>query len=414
MRRAFVEELQPGMVVGKEILNERGDVLLAQGVTLTPRYIEVLKDLGYYAIYVRDGVADDVEPPDILSDRVRIATAKHIRQLFSLAQDTAARSAQNQRSTAVNPTMAAAPNFSQLYLDVERIIDRAMNAQVLSGVTSLKNHDNYTFEHSVEVAVVGVMLGIRLRLPPSDLHQLALGCLCHDIGKLAVPQDILNKRGRLKEEELILVRKHADAGYEIARQIMGTADVIARHVVWQHHERQDGNGYPRGLRGLNKFTMSRDGHFGRGLILPTAEIAALAEVYCGLASDQVYRPALPPAQIVNVLLRMAGTHLNADIVRRFLSMLPLYPIGTQVAIISGRLQGLRGVVTQVNPSDIQRPVVRILFGPNGTEVPPFEVDTSADGSLELAVAPNPEPCQDNLADANAAGGEKHSNGPAAV
>jgi len=394
MRKAYVEELQPGMILGKDVRNERGDILLARGVTLSPRYITALRRMGFYAIYVRDGIADDVEPPDLLTERVRSATAKHVRQLFALALSAAPDGAMGpRRRSAVGNLMGAAmPSVAQLYRDVERIIDQAANTQVLAGVASLKSHDNYTFEHSVEVAVVGIVLGLRLRLMPLELHQLALGCLCHDIGKVVVPKEILNKPGPLEPHELEVMRKHPETGFDMVRQIIGESDIIARHIVWQHHERQDGSGYPRGLRGLNEFSLPREGHFGRGLILPAAEIAAVAEVYASLASDQAYRRALSPAQIVRVLRRTAGSYLNEEVVKRFLSILPLYPVGTQVLVISGQLQGHRGVVTRLNPSDPQRPVVRILFDPAGAPVAPFEVDTAEDPTVELALAscPNSE------------------------
>ncbi len=404
MRKAYVEELQPGMVLGKDLRNERGNILLARGVTLSAGYISAIKRMGFYAIYVRDGVADDVEPPDLLTERVRIATSKHVRQLFALALSAASNGAteRRQRSAVGNLVGAAMPNVAQLYRDVERIIDQAANTQVLAGVASLKSHDNYTFEHSVEVTVVGVMLGLRLRLMPLELHQLALGCLCHDIGKVVVPQEILNKPGPLEQHELEVIRKHPETGFNMVRQIVGAPDIIARHIVWQHHERQNGSGYPRGLRGLNEFSFSREGHFGRGLILPAAEIAAVAEVYASLASDQPYRRALPAPQIVRILRRSAGSHLNEEVVRRFLSILPLYPVGTQVLVISGQLQGHRGVVTRLNPSDPQRPVVRILFDSAGAPVAPFEVDTAEDPTVELALASGTNSEEDELAPEEAA------------
>jgi HD-GYP domain-containing protein (c-di-GMP phosphodiesterase class II) len=385
MRKTYVDHLQPGMVLGKEILNDHGQVLLSRGVTLTPRYIEALKTLGFYAVYIQDGIADDVVPQDIISDGVRSAVTKHLRRLYSIAQNAPAVSPDpRQRSAVANLVGAAMPGIAQLYRDVEAIIDRAASAQVLSGITSLKSHDNYSFEHSVEVTVAAVLLGISMHLLPFELNQLALGCLCHDIGKLAIPREILQKPGPLGDEELALVRQHPATGYEIVRQLTGSSDILARHVVWQHHERQDGLGYPRGLRGTNEFASPGPGRFGQGLILPAAEIASVAEVYASLASDQPYRQALPPAQVAAVLREKAGSHLNREVVRRFLTILPVFPVGTEVVVIAGKLRGHRGVVTAVNPEDVQRPTVRIVLGPEGQEIPPFEVDTREDRDLQLA------------------------------
>lgn len=386
MRKVYMEQLQPGMVLARTLHNDRGDVLLAEGVRLTSRYVSALRSLGYYAIYIRDGIGDDLEPPEVISEQVRAATYKHVRELFDVVQGVAAPPAKNgRRGRQVDPREKIGSQIAQLYQDVEKIIDQVMTAETLSGVTPLKTHDNYTFEHSVEVTVAGVMLGKRLGLPRRELHQLALGCLCHDIGKMVVPSEVLNKAGRLTEEEFSLVKQHPTAGYKAAQRFLGSDDLIARHIIWQHHERQDGSGYPRGLRGNNRFGEPADERFGKHLILPAAEIAAVADVYSALASDRPYRQALKPPEIVATLRKMASVHLNAELIRRFLSILPTYPVGTEVVIISEKLKGHRAVVTSILANHPHRPMVRILFDPEGKKVAPFEVNTAADREIELAM-----------------------------
>lgn len=385
MRKLYVEQLRPGMVLGRTLYNDRGDILLSSGVELSDRYIGSLKKLGYYAVYILDGVADDVEPPEDLSDQVRMATYKHVRELFAVVQSASDLQAKGGRTGILSRMQEAASNqLSQLYRDVEQIVDEIMTAETLSGVTSLKTHDNYTFEHSIDVAVGGVMLGKRLGMSSSDLHQLALGCLCHDIGKLSVPAEILAKPGRLAPEEFEAIKQHPQAGYDAAQQFMRPSDLIARHVVWQHHERQDGNGYPRGLRGNNRVGDAIESRFGRSMILPAAEVAAVADVYSALVSDRPYRPAMNPSELVATLRKMAGPHLNSELVRRFLSVLPTYPVGTEVVVISRKLRDHRGVVTAINPNNIHRPKVRILFDPTGRKITPIEIDTYADREIELA------------------------------
>jgi HD-GYP domain-containing protein (c-di-GMP phosphodiesterase class II) len=386
MRKVYIEQLQEGMVVARAVHNDRGDILLARGVRLTSRYINALKTLGFYAIFVRDGIGDDLEPPEVISEQVRVATYKHVRDLFAVVQNAVYQSAEEPRHSALAQIGdRAAPQVAQLYRDVERIVDEVMTADTLSGVASLKTHDNYTFEHSVEVTVAGVLLGKRLYLPMQDLHQLALGCLCHDIGKISVPAEILGKPGRLTEEEFALVKQHPAVGYEAVQQFMGDSDIVARHVVWQHHERQDGNGYPRGLKGDNRFSVAVESRFGKRMILPAAEIAAVADVYSALASDRPYRRALKPPEIVATLRELAGTHLNSELVRRFLSILPAYPVGTEVVVISEKLRGHRGVVTSTPSVNIHRPTIRIQFDQYGRKIPPFEVDTAVEKEIELAV-----------------------------
>ncbi len=387
MHKIYIDHLRPGLVLGKSIFNDRGDILLARGVSLTPRYIDSLRAQGLYAAYVLDGFADDLEPPDLLSDKVRTATYKHVRDLFDVAYAAVSRSFQGFDSEGMNDFVSAMrPRLAQLYSDVERIIDEVSSIATISGVATLKTHDTYTFEHSIEVTVVGVMLGDRLFMHPDDLQQLALGCLCHDIGKLVVPPEILAKPGRLTAEEMQIVEQHPQAGFEAVQQIMSGADIIARQVVWQHHERQDGSGYPRHLRGDNQYEARKQVGRPKGLMLPAAEIAAVADVYSALASDRPYRPALDPPSILTTLQQMAGTHLNREIVSRFLSILPAYPVGTEVVVISSKLRGYRGVVSELNPRDIHRPRVRLLFDSGGRPIAPDEINTSEDRDIEMAMS----------------------------
>ena len=394
MRKLYMEQLEPGLALARAIYNDRGDVLLARGVMLPSRYISALEALGFYAVYVSDGIGDDLDPPEVLSEQLRVATYKHVRELFDVVQNVTSLHGKAGRQDALTQlSTSTGPQVAQLYRDVEKIVDEVMTADTLSGVASLKSHDSYTFEHSVEVTVAGVMLGKRLYLPPQELHQLALGCLCHDIGKADIPTEILSKPGRLSEEEFAVVMEHPRAGYEAVQQFLRSSDNIARHVVWQHHERQDGNGYPRGLHGNNSFGGTMELRFDKSLILPSAEIAAVADVYAALASDRPYRRALKPPQIIATLRNMSGSHLNRELVRRFLSILPTYPVGSEVMIISGSLQGHRGVVTEVNPIEVHRPKVRVMLDPEGRKLTPFDVDTKVDRQIELATTSYSEEAQ---------------------
>ena len=392
MRKVYVEQLRPGAILGRTLYNDRGDILLSRGVELSERYIAALKKLGYYAVYIMDGLTDDIEPPEDLSEQVRMATYKHVRELFDVVQSAADIQSKGGKTGLIARMKEAAANqVSQLYRDVEQIVDEILTAETLSGVASLKTHDNYTFEHSIEVAVGGVMLGKRVMMSETDLRQLALGCLCHDIGKISIPPEILNKPGRLTPEEFEQIKQHPQIGYEAAQDFVRPSDLIARHVIWQHHERQDGNGYPRGLKGNNRVGDAIETRFGRSLMLPAAEIAAVVDVYSAIASDRPYRPAMKANEIVTTLRKMAGSHLNKELVHRFLSVLPTFPVGTEVVVISQKLRNHRGVVIAINPFNIQKPKVRILFDPTGRKITPIEIDTSKETDIELAACTFAEP-----------------------
>jgi HD-GYP domain-containing protein (c-di-GMP phosphodiesterase class II) len=255
-----------------------------------------------------------------------------------------------------------------------------LDSATLSGMTALKTHDNYTFCHSVDVTITAIMLGKKLYFDRPALRQLALGCLLHDTGKMFIEPAILNKPGKLTPAEFELIKKHPTLGYQLLRSIQKN-EFLANHVAYQHHERQDGSGYPRGLRGVNR--VARDAVRGDRILL-IAEIAAVADVYDAMSSDRPYRPGMSAEQIVEQMRQMAGPHLNREIVQHFLSILPVYPVGLEVRITQGRLKGYRGVVARIHPRAMDRPVVRILYDDRENRVHAFDYDLLKEKGAALA------------------------------
>ncbi len=389
MRKVYVEQLSPGMVIGQDVLNEQGQVLLMRGTPLTPGYIEGLSLRSYPAVWITDGAANDIRPPEVLPSRLRVNTSRHLQQLFYTVQESA-RSAEGQEDEQIDDVSyeeiaaSAKPQLTTIFRDAESIVRHVANAQAISGVVSLKSHDDYTYEHSVEVAITAVLLGQRAHLEPHELEILALGCLFHDLGKVMVTREILNKPGKLAPAEFEVMKRHPETGYQLVRRMMGDTSIFVRHIARQHHERQDGKGYPQGLRGTNSFHANAKLSYGLGLMLPYAEIAAVADVYSALASDRPYRQSMSPEEITSTMRQMAGAHLNRELVARFISILPIYPVCTEVVVISPKLKGYRGIVSRLDARKLNCPTIRILYDAQGRHIAPFEVDTGKESGIELA------------------------------
>jgi len=167
---------------------------------------------------------------------------------------------------------------------------------------------------------------------------------------------------------------------------MRPRDVLANHVAYQHHERQDGLGYPRGLHGTHRVIRNGLEKHERGRILLDAEICAVADVYDALGADRPYRPALPPDQIIRMLRGLAGTHLNREIVAYLLSILPVYPLGTEVVVQTGTYVGFRGIVCGVDRAEMDKPVVRLLFDRQRHRIQPIEIDLRREHVIIASVA----------------------------
>ena len=376
MHRVGTDNLESGMRLARSLYNHRGDVLLARGATLDEAFIRSVRQRGYHSIYIMDGIADDVEPLGLVSQRLRSATVRNLDSMFELVADAtrpvrdeaAEEGAHVLRDVPPKLNNAVERQVRRLEEQVEQLLGEALEANILQGVASLKSHDNYTFEHSVDVAVYGVMLGRKLALDHEYLRDLALGCLLHDIGKMYVDQRVLNKPGKLNSLEFKQVMRHTSLGFQLMRQMPINSPRPA-HVALQHHEHQSGEGYPNHLTGSNRIFRTPRERFDRTRMTLLAELSAVADVCSALSSDRPHRSAFTPAEVLTLLRRMAGEHLNSEAVEAFVSMVEVYPVGVHVRFGGSKYRGCYGVVVECRPSAPNQPLVRLLFDPDGMPIP---------------------------------------------
>ena len=369
------------MVLARAVFSERGDLLLNADVALTERYIDLLRERGFTTVFVDDGDTSDIALEDIISERVRITvTAKLCRVYEVMERATAAYREepvatveQELQSGDLARTVRHHSAYAALQGEVEEIIDEVLESDVLEGIKTLRSFDTYQFIHALDSTAVAVMLGRRLHYPREELKRLASGCLLHDIGMVLVDRAILQKPGRLNPEELVAVRKHPQLGYELLRKLR-PSEFLANHVAFQHHERQDGTGYPRGLQGTNRVYRPSAERSASGRVVLDAEIVAVADVYDALSSDRPYRIAYPPDQVVRIMRRIGGSHLNREIVNHLLAVLPVYPLGSDVVVMTGRYTRYRGIVSRIHREDMDRPTIRLLFDPERRRIDPVEID----------------------------------------
>jgi putative nucleotidyltransferase with HDIG domain len=222
----------------------------------------------------------------------------------------------------------------------------AQNRTALLALTTLKNYDNYTFTHMVNVSVLTMGQARGLGLDGPLLREFGLAALMHDIGKVRTPIDILNSAETLSAAEYTIMKRHTIDGAEILRQ---TPEVpaLAPVVAFEHHLRLDGSGYPAGVTrtSLNVGTM----------------LCSIADVYDAMRSQRRYQQAFPTDRILEVLKRNDGQHFDQHLVRRFVQLIGIYPVGTVVRLDTGEV----GVVRQVYAPDPYRPHVRVLIGRDG-------------------------------------------------
>jgi HD-GYP domain-containing protein (c-di-GMP phosphodiesterase class II) len=337
-------------------------------VPLTGRLVERIADRGFARIWVADQGASGIPDDDPVSQYLRRSALDYVNRLL----DTVARAGRDVPSTAGRELDRLCGLVESVIDDVSHLAHEAM--------IRLRAHDDYTFCHSVNVAMTAVFIGQRFFLDRSALRHLALGCILHDVGKSLIDPELLNKPDAYSEAERAMIQRHPALGYEMLR-LAQPAEFLANHVVYQHHERQDGTGYPRGLTGTNR--VRRDPSGTRPRMMFIAEIAAVADVFDALSSDRPHRRAYPRDRVVLELNRMAGPHLNREIVQRFLSWLPAFAPGMPIVVTEGRFKGYRGVVVAPGRA-ADRPVVQIGHDAAGRAIAPFQLDLARYGSAKVA------------------------------
>jgi putative nucleotidyltransferase with HDIG domain len=223
------------------------------------------------------------------------------------------------------------------------------NRTALLALTTLKDYDNYTFTHMVNVSLLTMGQARALGIDGPLLREIGMAALMHDIGKVRTPLEVLNKPDKLTDEEFTIMKKHVVDGAEILR---ATPDIptLAPVMAFEHHLRIDGTGYPTGVQrpSLNLGTM----------------LCSIADVYDAMRSQRKYQQAFPSERILEVLKRNDGKQFDQNLVRRFTQLIGIYPVGNLVRLNTGE----KAVVVKIYAPDPHRPQVRVVIDRNGNRV----------------------------------------------
>ena len=209
-------------------------------------------------------------------------------------------------------------------------------------LTQLKNRDEYTAIHSLNVCVLSLTFGKALKLPQDQLHELGLGALLHDIGKMLVPLNILNKPGKLTDEEFVKMKEHPELGYKLIRKDKNLSENVLA-IVRSHHERINGQGYP------DKLTENNISFF--------TKIVSITDVYDAVTSDRVYHDGMTPHDAMQRLYEWMPNNFDEELMQKFIRTLGIYPIGSVVELKTGHI----GLVVKLNEAHRMKPVVMLVM-----------------------------------------------------
>lgn len=372
-KRIGIDELQPGMLVEQLDRSWLSTPFFRHKMTITSsQQIAQLKACGVQTLVVSIE-AEEIEQgtvlePDITDEPIGSAVGKAALapQVVPFEEELpVARQVYQAAKTIVQNAMhdtrlGRALNVDAVSQIVSEMTDSVLrNPDALSSLSRLKRFDEYTFYHSVNTALLAMSLGRKLGFDRPALHLAGVGTLLHDIGKMKIPLEVLNKPGRFEAHEMEIMKQHVLRGVEVLTGTTGLGDSYVQPAL-EHHERVNGAGYPhqRAKQEISQFGL----------------ITAVVDIYDAMTSDRCYHKGRPAHEILQLLYRLSlEGHLDSTLVQHFIQVVGVYPVGSIVELNTGET----GIVKQVNHDAPLAPVVLIVKSAGNTSLSnPHERDFS--------------------------------------
>ncbi len=332
-------QLKPGMKVDQTIVDRMGRNLVSRGAVLDEYIISSMLKLGIMSVYIQDGEYEPEDPEKLMSP----AAKKQIEKLRTEDRSKVT------LSNSVRKRVAEGIQYIYSNADDEHLADTTdsiaselMNAiesndAIAIDISELKTSDEYTFKHSVDVATISMILAKQQGLSARQIHEIGICGLLHDVGKTKVPVEVLNKPGRLDDNEFAIMRQHSVFGYQIVKDRPEFGAEIPLAVL-QHHEKINGAGYPMGVTAEK--------------ITPYAKILSVADIYDALVTERPYKSAFSQRDAVEMIMSMTN-ELDMAAMKSFLESMILYPVDSIVELSNGE----KARVVKNSPHYILRPTV---------------------------------------------------------
>lgn len=334
-----------------------------------PKDLKALQECGIAEVMIDTAKGLDVEPPPpLVNDEAPIPVAEStekpeprvtFQDEIPNAQKLYVRSKRIVSFIFKEARMGNVLQVAEAISLVEEITQSvSRNSSALLSLTRLKNKDDHTYLHSVAVSALMIALGKQMGMKKDTLKSLGMAGLLHDIGKMIIPDELLNKPGKLTSDEFEIIKTHSQRGWEILNPYDDVDDIIL-DVCLHHHERPDGTGYPEKLSGEAITLFSRMG--------------AVCDVYDAMTSDSCYKKAISPADAIRKMAELQSTHFDQTVFHAFVKTVGIYPTGTLVKLKSGRL----AVVAEQTLKSLTTPIVKVFFSTKANEpIFPEMVDLS--------------------------------------
>ncbi|WP_350344926.1 HD-GYP domain-containing protein [Proteinivorax tanatarense] len=309
MRKIFIDLVKDDDVLALPVEDANGNILLAKGSKIKQSTKDKLSKHGITTVYIKEGNnGDNIEPLEGNRDE-----ALKMLKRQPLEEILISRINNYSRNDNASPIVKKV---------VEDIIFTLKNKNtLLVHFAHLRLIDNYTYEHSLDVCALSLVIGERLRLTRTSLYQLGLGALLHDVGKTKVSISITSKQGKLTDKEFERVKEHPLLGFQLLKDFDNNIPLPSCQVVLQHHERYSGTGYPRGLKGEK--------------ISKLSYIVGICDMYTAITAKRSYREAFSPKEAIELFMGTCNYLFPTQVVEAFLEGVAAYPNGSVVKLSNG-------------------------------------------------------------------------------
>ena len=378
MRLCQINDLEDDMVLGKSIYQLNGKLLLGAGFRINLQMKTKLLERGYTYVYIKEEGTEDVVPEEIVSDEISFQ-AKN--QLAGKIYDI-----QNQTEFKNASVLKAADLLESGYLrdvslshDMKKIVEEILKditstgAKLLNSVM-IKTADTYFLDHALNVVILSILIGRTYQFSHKELLSLGLGSFLHDIGKVVIEQMNESKDPEKAKE---LYTEHPKFGYLMLNN-MPNISPLETQIVNQHHEKQDGLGFPSGLKGQNLPPKKSVDRVTKGHIYRLAEVCSVANAFDNLTCNPKGGEKHDPIDAIKQIILDAGTKYNKDVVKTLLKVVPYYPVGATIKVVEimdPALIGHVGVVAKLHEYNINRPVIILTKNRHMKQIKPIIIDT---------------------------------------
>jgi putative nucleotidyltransferase with HDIG domain len=346
VRKIPIEYAKEGDLLGRTLYNNLGGMLLKEGIRLTEKSIRKLKSIGCFSICIKDRYTEE-----IIEEIIKPETMNRIHNL----QENLKHIIIDFNYSGKVDTKKVDENVRNIDEIINEIVsDVLFSKNILENLVNISIYDDYTMNHSLNVMMLSTVIARDKNFSMKEIKKLATGCIFHDIGKTFIPIEIINKPGKLTNEEFEIVKTHSEKGYEFLRNYT-ELPMTSINIALSHHERENGSGYPRNLPGEEIHLFSK--------------IASICDVFDALISDRPYRRGAPVNEAMEYLFAAGGDEFSVETIKAFAGSINVFPKDTLVCLSDGR----EGTIHEANNEIHSRPKIKI-YGEENKEVNPYVVD----------------------------------------